>query len=100
MISDTQYKALKIIIDHPTVNAKGFAQFMWGETDTNMFTKHSNQGHGACSGKAAWLCAGSYTGRLQKLGLVTKYRFNSGWVCLTDKGREEMQCYEQKIKKL
>lgn len=61
-------KALTILRDQQPDNAALFAKLMW--PDSYMHTKHSNQGRGATIGKAAWLCGGSYLGRLQKAGLI------------------------------
>ena len=36
-----------------------------------MHSMVSNQGNGSTRGKAAWLCGGSYLGRLSKAGLVS-----------------------------
>lgn len=90
-----QQKALTILSNTSrtnTISARMFAEKMWGDTQTNMFTSSKNQGNGACRGKAAWLCAGSYLGKLIKKGWVIaldeitgKYGF-----CITKEGTEAL----------
>jgi len=85
-MSESQIKALNILLEHPKINAAAFAKFMWA--DSNMHKKVSNQGHGATRGKAAWLCGGSYMGKLKKKGLVRDVRYDDyGYILLTS-------CYE------
>lgn len=96
MITEKTYKALTIIRDNKRLRATEFAQKMWGDTKTNMFVKVSNTGNGATSGKAAWLCAGSYIGRLKKMKLVAYPSFEG--YDLTDKGREAIKEFETKKK--
>lgn len=68
-LTDPQYKALTVLSDRKDpVRARAFAEFMW--PDNTMHTKTSNQGRGACHGKAAWLSGGSYLGKLKKKGWV------------------------------
>ncbi len=67
-MSKITIKALKIIASMENVSARGFAEKMW--PGANMHIKVSNQGHGATRGKAAWLCGGSYLGKLSKMGLI------------------------------
>ena len=91
-ISEKTIKALTIVkgAGFDGIDCTTFAIKMW--PDDNMHTKHSNQGHGACMGKAAWLCAGSYLSKLQKAGLVhwaghqrrSMYR-------ITEKGRQALR---------
>ena len=80
-----QRKALETIFNHPGITAKQFALFMW--PDSNMHTKTSNQGNGACHGKAAWLCGGSHLGKLRAKGLI-KHDIINGGDKLTEKGLE------------
>lgn len=68
MLTIKQYEALKLIKAFPGLNAKRFAMMFWPDSDAH--NKVSNQGNGACHGKAAWLMAGSYIGKLRKKGLV------------------------------
>lgn len=68
-LTDTERKALQIVRDHPGISASYFAELMW--PDSHMHSKVSNQGHGATRGKAAWLCGGSYLGKLRKKEWVT-----------------------------
>lgn len=53
--------------DRP-INCSWFAKQFW--PDSNMHLKSSNTGNGACRGKAAWLCAGSYLAKLKNKGLT------------------------------
>ena len=83
MITEKQYKALKIVQEksrnssNRTVRAYEFALAMWGkDLDKDyLFTGVSNQGNGACAGKKAWLCGGSYLGRLVKMGYLRRMGF-------------------------
>lgn len=61
-----QKKALETLRDHPGITAGKFAEKMW--PDNLMHVRISNGGHGAQSGKAGWLCGGSYLGKLRKKG--------------------------------
>lgn len=61
-------KALEVIRDNPGITAGDLALQLW--PDANMHHRVSNQGHGACHGKAAWLCGGSYAKKLVYDGLV------------------------------
>lgn len=63
-------RALLILRDEQPYNAATFAEKMW--PTSIMHRMVSNTGNGATRGKAAWLCAGSYLGRLEKMGLVEK----------------------------
>ena len=54
-----------------------------------MHTKVSNQGNGATSGKAAWLCAGSYLAKLEKLGLVS--RGHDGYKYISQEGKSRLK---------
>ena len=85
MATKTTIKALKIIDTLELGTASEFARKMW--PDSNMHVKVSNQGHGATAGKAAWLCGGSYLGRLAKMGLV-RYSTALEKHILTQKGRD------------
>lgn len=71
-MTDKSIRALKIIRDKKPLTAEDFARLMWPDSD--MHRKVSNQGHGTTRGKAAWLCGGSYLGRLRKKGLITVYK--------------------------
>lgn len=68
LLTIKQYEALKLIKAFPGMNAKRFAMLFWPNSPAH--TKTSNQGNGACHGKAAWLMAGSFVGKLRKKGLV------------------------------
>ena len=75
MITRNEHKALQILrqCGSEGITASGFAVRYFTEPKHEyLFTAVSNQGNGACAGKKAWLCAGSYLGRLAKKGLVRK----------------------------
>lgn len=100
-LTESQIKALTILKDTgymKPVSARYIADKMWGETHIGLFTKHSNQGNGACVGKAAWLCAGSYMGRLRKKGWVD-VRYNPSRYYLTDKGKKVLKDIQNKLVK-
>jgi len=67
-LTPRQVAALKILKENPRIRAKEFAEHFWPEAI--MHQACSNQGNGACRGKKAWLCAGSYLGKLSRAGLV------------------------------
>ena len=69
------------------------AQYYAGTKNEYLLTAVSNQGEGACAGKKAWLCAGSYLGRLAKQGLVYRHMTRDGKVLffITEKGREAIK---------
>ena len=93
MLTDTQRKALIYIQQYGEpksgfFNYTEFAKHMW--PDSNMHITTKNTGNGSTRGKAAWLCAGSYIGRLEKLELVRKVfdRYAYTTVRLTEKGKK------------
>lgn len=61
-------EALEILKANPNLSPREFAESFW--PDHIMHSACSNQGHGACRGKKAWLQAGSYLAKLIKLKLV------------------------------
>ena len=61
-------KVLAFIRDHPDCRAIDVADHLW--PNALMHHRSSNQGRGACRGKAAWLCGGSLVGKLIKAGWV------------------------------
>jgi hypothetical protein len=63
-----QRRALDFIRSNPGCSASDLAEHL--KPDSRMHTKLSNQGHGGCQGKAAWLWGGSVAGKLRKLGWV------------------------------
>jgi len=69
-MTPTQEKALKFIRDNPNVQAAKIAEHLW--PDSLMHTRYHNTGNGACAGKGAWLCGGSYVGKLVKKGWVRR----------------------------
>lgn len=95
MLTQKQAKALRIIggAPWPGISASQFARAYYDEPGQQyLFSAVSNQGNGACSGKKAWLCAGSLLGRLTKAGLVYRdYRSEIPRYTITDKGRQELQ---------
>ncbi len=94
MITEKTYKALKYLKDHPNASYSSFAMEMW--PDSNMHTKSSNTGNGACRGKAAWLCAGSYIGKLKSKKLVW-HSFNQRTHSITRDGEKAMEEFEKKL---
>lgn len=99
--------ALKVLENTSPVapmTANLFAHQLWGgdETKRHLFTAVSNSGNGACSGKKAWLCAGSLLGKLAKRGLVRwtpeRKGYNHNGYFLTNKGRQELTQYESQNK--
>ncbi len=97
-LTPSQAKALTILREHPRVTANGFAALYFTDpSQETLFTAVSNQGNGACAGKKAWLCAGSLLGKLAKKGLVCRdYRHETTRYTLTDKGKQELQNYDEK----
>lgn len=85
-MTEFKRRALELIEQRGKITSGEFAFAMW--PDSNMHRKVSNQGNGACRGKAAWLCGGSYLGRLIKEGLVTYDLEVPQCRKLTQKGRK------------
>lgn len=99
MKQTTFHQALRFIATNPGCLANELAEHLW--PDANMHTKCSNQGHGACWGKAAWLCGGSLAGKLIKKGWVRSGYIGkrSGSRCvyeITQLGRDELKRLEAK----
>lgn len=97
-LTPTQKRALEILngIKKPYEGMKprAFAyKFYEGTKNEWLLTAHSQQGNGACAGKKAWLCAGSYLAKLCKKGLVKSiYDKNRGFVyAITAKGEEALK---------
>lgn len=96
MITQNEYKALRILqkTGIEGITANGFAARYFTEPKHEyLFTAVSNQGNGACAGKKAWLCAGSYLGRLVKKGLVRKSIPRDAGACrfiITQKGENAL----------
>jgi hypothetical protein len=78
-------RALEIIkdSDYPDklYGYRGFAEKMWPDSLMHHRSKNGVVGTGA------WLCAGSYMGRLAKLGVVVKDHRRNGFY-ITYKGKE------------
>ena len=91
-LTPSQQKALEILRGTSFSNAmtmRRFAEAMWPQSI--MHTSVKNTGNGATSGKAAWLVAGSYLAKLQKLGLVRKTIDSATMVYLTNEGRKRLE---------
>lgn len=76
------------------ITANTFAAQYYAGTDKEyLLAAVSNQGDGACVGKKAWLCAGSYLARLVKQGLVYRHMTRDGKVLffITEKGRDALK---------
>lgn len=104
MITDKTYKALKILStatwERP-MHAKDFALLLCGSDPSkeHLFNAHTNTGNGACSGKKAWLCAGSLLSKLSKRGLAYRFvRNREEWhgYLLAEKGKQAIWEYESK----
>lgn len=99
MITYKTYKALKCLEQtqpNRPLTANWFAHKLWGDDESKqyLFTAVSNSGNGACSGKKAWLCAGSLLSKLAKQGLTRwQPRPHKGYY-ITSKGRESIKEYE------
>ena len=79
-MTPTQKRALEILADSSydkPIGAREFAQKMW--PDSLMHTKVKNTGNGACTGKGAWLCGGSYLAKLRIKNLVSYNIFKNGY---------------------
>jgi len=83
-LTEKQREAMQIIHENPNLTASQFAFKFWPEKQ--MHVKVSNQGHGSCGGKAAWLCGGSYLAKLIEKKLVKITQFNANKYKLTEKG--------------
>lgn len=104
-ITPNTYKALKILEvtkNYSVVmSAMTFAIRFWGKDPNKeyLFTAVSNNGNGACSGKKAWLCAGSYLSKLSKKGLIRWHPANLGYhsagYAITQNGLKAIKEYEQ-----
>lgn len=99
MITEKVYKTLKAIEPGSYdrgINAKAVAYALWRNDPDHeyLFSASSNQGHGACRGKKAWLCAGSLVGKLRKAGYVDYDRAFCGYV-LKKPGRQVLAEYER-----
>jgi len=98
-MTNTQYKALKFLENtsymKPMTSAR-IAELLW--PDSSMHTSSKNTGNGACRGKAAWLCGGSYMGKLKKKGWVKDgHNFRGYFISREGKEaltKEEMQNHE------
>lgn len=95
-ISETQAKALSIIVAHGSeiTRPADFAGFMW--PDSECWTNRTSCGYGTSIGGGMPLAAGGYLGKLEKAGLVRwhsgKGEYDRKWT-LTDKGEQELKNY-------
>jgi len=106
MITTKTYKALKVLEVTKNycmvMSANNFAMKFWGDDPDKkyLFTAIANSGNGACAGKKAWLCAGSYLSKLQKRKLVRWESRNPGYhgtgYKITKHGLEAIKEYESK----
>lgn len=93
-MTDKTYKALCLLREFPGVTANQFAaKYFTGKDHKYLFTAVSNQGNGACTGKKAWLCAGSFLGKLQKRGLIFRDRDMRSYR-LTTAGEEYLEKHD------
>lgn len=69
MLTKFQVKALTIIRDNEGIRARSLSEKLWPDSPAH---KRSYKGgaNSSCTGKGAWLSAGSYVGRLMKKGWV------------------------------
>lgn len=75
-MTDSQIKSITILASASDgLTAKEFARKWFGD-DHDIWKRVSNQGNVACSGKGAWLWAGSYLCKLMKIGLVRRKSYN------------------------
>ncbi len=88
-------RALRILASLPDpfdgISANQFAVRYYTGTDKEyLLSAVSNQGEGACSGKKAWLCAGSFLAKLEKKGLVhwRPRAAGAAHYCITAAGRQ------------
>lgn len=93
IMTDRQKEAL-IILEHSTydnpMRSSEFAQKFW--PDHLMHVQVTNTGNGACHGKKAWLCDGSYLAKLIKMGWVIRYtKHEFGGFKITSKGIIELE---------
>ena len=98
IITPKTRRALTILADAKDplrgMTANTFAAQYYAGTDKEyLLTAVSNQGEGACTGKKAWLCAGSYLARLVKQGFVYRRLTRDGLTLfsITEKGREALK---------
>lgn len=101
LISKKQAKALRVLTEHPYITAGDFALRYYDQPEQEyLFTAVSNQGNGACAGKKAWLCAGSFLGKLCKQQLVATTNYdNPRKFYVTAVGRIALQKFNEKQSK-
>lgn len=81
-------EALTILKEKGHLSSRAFAEFFW--PGHHMHRKISNQGNGACSGKAAWLAGGGYLNKLKKKGLVKTVNTDARLFQISDFGLETL----------
>lgn len=86
-------EALRLIDERKPGTYREFAKWFWPNSD--MHTNHSNCGNGGRIGAGAFLCAGSFLGKLERRGLIRKNRDRIGTTepiaYLTSKGRIRLE---------
>jgi len=83
--SPARLRALGILAGCPDphlgMSANQFAfKYYAGTKNEYLLSAVSNQGEGSCTGKKAWLCAGSLLSRMAKDGLVRRYITRDGHI--------------------
>ena len=100
-LTPSRRKALEILNKSSSLTAGSFAvQYYTEPRHQYLFTAVSNQGNGACAGKKAWLCAGSFLGKLAKEGLVRREydRWRGLWMFhITEKGKDALRTSDKSI---
>ena len=90
MITPFQREVLGFIRENPGCSATDLAVHL--KPDAVMHRKCSNQGNGACQGKAAWLWGGSVVGKLRRRGWVrVEYGSHRASYWLTASGLEALR---------
>lgn len=91
-------KALGILAENEANYPRSFAVKFYDEPKyAYLFTAVSNQGNGACAGKKAWLCAGSYLARLRKDKLAARGfdRHGRTYYYITKEGEDALKAYQK-----
>jgi hypothetical protein len=93
LITVAQYRALSILCENGPLSASEFGLIFWAGHKAH--NKVSNGGNGAQRGKAGWLMAGSYLGKLKKRGLVEERTFRQFTV--TDYSKKAVLWHKKSI---
>lgn len=78
-LSDRQKEAIRIIQENPGITARRFGELFWPDHVSQR--KASNNSYGCQYGKAGWLMAGSYLGKLRKKGII-----RNGFALISESG--------------